>query len=108
MRWDQRQAHFWLVAGVAAVSLALSVRINEQARTRADARLFLVSLAPAAQAQAGYRTMPHSRTYLVYWRYDRNASWTLYPYGYRSQADAQRVADALCWRYGVETFIGWR
>jgi class 3 adenylate cyclase len=50
LSWDQRQAHFWLVAGVAAVSLVLAVRINEQARTRADARLSLVSLAFIATA----------------------------------------------------------
>src|SRR5262249_4707360 len=50
LRWDQRQAHFWLVAGVAAVSLALAVRINGQARVRADARLSLVSLAFIASA----------------------------------------------------------
>jgi class 3 adenylate cyclase/GAF domain-containing protein len=50
LRWDQRQAHFWLVAIAAAVSLALAVRVNEQARTRSDARLFLVSLAFIATA----------------------------------------------------------
>ncbi|HEY2950057.1 MAG TPA: adenylate/guanylate cyclase domain-containing protein [Micromonosporaceae bacterium] len=50
LRWDQHQAHFWLVAGAAAVSLGLAVRINEQARTRSDARLFLVSLAFIASA----------------------------------------------------------
>jgi adenylate cyclase len=50
VRWDQHPAHFWLVAGVSAVSLGLAVRINEQARTRADARLMLVSLAFIATA----------------------------------------------------------
>jgi class 3 adenylate cyclase len=43
--WEDHGAHLWLVAGVAAVSLALAARVNEQARTRSDARLFLVSLA---------------------------------------------------------------
>lgn len=45
VRWEDHRAHFWLVAGVAAVSLGLAARINEQARARSDARLFLVSLA---------------------------------------------------------------
>lgn len=50
LRWDQHQAHFWLVAGAAVASLVLAVRINEQARTRSDARLFMVSLAFIASA----------------------------------------------------------
>jgi class 3 adenylate cyclase len=50
VRWEDHRAHLWLVAGVAAISLGLSVRINEQARTRSDARLFLVSLAFIAVA----------------------------------------------------------
>ncbi|WP_222598316.1 adenylate/guanylate cyclase domain-containing protein [Lentzea tibetensis] len=45
VHWEDHPAHFWLVAGVAAVSLALAARVNEQARARQDARLFLVSLA---------------------------------------------------------------
>jgi class 3 adenylate cyclase len=36
--------HFGLVVGVAAVNVALGVRMSEVARRRADARLFLVSL----------------------------------------------------------------
>ncbi len=43
--WEDHTAHLWLVAGVAAVSLGLAARVNEQARARSDARLFLVSLA---------------------------------------------------------------
>jgi class 3 adenylate cyclase len=45
VRWEDHQVHLWLVAAVAAISLGLSIRINEQARGRSDARLFLVSLA---------------------------------------------------------------
>jgi class 3 adenylate cyclase len=45
VRWEDHRAHLWLVAGAAVISLLLSVRINEHARTRSDARLFLVSSA---------------------------------------------------------------
>src|SRR5688572_14726343 len=37
--------HFWLVAGVALINVALANRISEEAARRRDARLFLVSLA---------------------------------------------------------------
>ena len=36
--------HFGLVVAVAAVNVALGVRMSEESRRRADARLFLVSL----------------------------------------------------------------
>ncbi|WP_285753727.1 adenylate/guanylate cyclase domain-containing protein [Lentzea sp. NBRC 105346] len=45
VRWEDHRSHFWLVAAVAMISLGLAARINEQARARRDARLFLVSLA---------------------------------------------------------------
>lgn len=48
--WEQHHAHFGLVLGAAALSLALGARVNEQARRRSDARLFLVSLAFLAAA----------------------------------------------------------
>src|SRR3989440_6958889 len=43
--WQHQPAHFWLVLTVAAVNVALAVVINEAARRRSDARLFLVALA---------------------------------------------------------------
>lgn len=43
--WEDHVSHFWLVAGVAVISVLLSLRIGEEARRRVDARLFLVSLA---------------------------------------------------------------
>ncbi|MET9634432.1 adenylate/guanylate cyclase domain-containing protein [Lentzea sp. NPDC006480] len=45
LRWEDHRTHFWLVAGAAVISTGLAARINEQARARSDARLFLVSLA---------------------------------------------------------------
>ena len=42
--WEHHAGHFGLVVAVAAVNLALGVRVSEVARRRADARLFLVSL----------------------------------------------------------------
>jgi class 3 adenylate cyclase len=44
LRWEDHPSHFWLVAAAAAVSFGLGARVNEQARIRSDARLFLVSL----------------------------------------------------------------
>jgi class 3 adenylate cyclase len=49
-RWEHHPSHFWLVLGVAAVNVALGAAINEAARRRTDARLFLVSLAFSASA----------------------------------------------------------
>ena len=43
--WPHQPAHFWLVLTVAAVNVALAIVINEAARRRSDARLFLVALA---------------------------------------------------------------
>ncbi len=43
--WEHHPSHFWLVVAVAGVNVALGARMNAAARTRADARLFLVSLA---------------------------------------------------------------
>jgi class 3 adenylate cyclase len=42
--WEHHAGHFGLVVAVAAVNVALGVRMSEVARLRADARLFLVSL----------------------------------------------------------------
>jgi class 3 adenylate cyclase len=42
--WEHHAGHFGLVVAVAAVNVALGVRVSEVARRRADARLFLVSL----------------------------------------------------------------
>ena len=42
--WENHKAHFWLVFLVAAVSAALGLLMNEAARRRRDARVFLVSL----------------------------------------------------------------
>jgi class 3 adenylate cyclase len=44
-RWENHQAHFWLVLVTAAVCLVLAVAITEGARRRRDARLLLIGLA---------------------------------------------------------------
>ena len=44
-RWEHHPSHFWLVLATAAVAAALGWAIGTAARRRADARLFLVSLA---------------------------------------------------------------
>ena len=44
-RWENQQAHFWLVLGAAALATALGWAISVAARRRRDARLFLISLA---------------------------------------------------------------
>jgi class 3 adenylate cyclase len=49
-RWEHHPSHFWLVLAVAAVNVALGAIINEAARRRTDARLFLVSLAFSVSA----------------------------------------------------------
>ena len=43
--WEHHPAHFWLVLGTAAVSVALAYVTNEAASRHGDARIFLVSLA---------------------------------------------------------------
>lgn len=48
--WEHHPAHFWLVLGTAAIAAALGWAIGVTARRRADARLFLVSLAFVAAA----------------------------------------------------------
>jgi adenylate cyclase len=48
--WEHHPAHFWLVLGIAAVSVALGALTSEAATRRSDARLFLVSLAFLASA----------------------------------------------------------
>jgi class 3 adenylate cyclase len=42
--WEHHPSHFWLVLGVALVSVALGLATNSAARQRGDARVFLVSL----------------------------------------------------------------
>jgi adenylate cyclase len=44
-RWENQQAHFWLVLGAAALATALGWAVSVAARRRRDARLFLISLA---------------------------------------------------------------
>jgi adenylate cyclase len=44
-RWENQQAHFWLVLGAAAVATALGWAVSVAARRRRDARLVLISLA---------------------------------------------------------------
>jgi adenylate cyclase len=48
--WEHHPSHFWLVLATAAVNVALAYLTNEAANRRADARLFLVSLAFLASA----------------------------------------------------------
>jgi adenylate cyclase len=43
--WEHHPAHFWLVLAAAVTNCALAVLTGDAARRRADARLFLVSLA---------------------------------------------------------------
>jgi class 3 adenylate cyclase len=50
VHWEHHPAHFWLVLGVSAVSVALGALTSEAATRRGDARLFLVSLAFLASA----------------------------------------------------------
>jgi adenylate cyclase len=48
--WESHPAHFWLVLTAAASSVVLGVAVSTAARSRRDARLFLVSLAFLASA----------------------------------------------------------
>ncbi|HEU4426524.1 MAG TPA: adenylate/guanylate cyclase domain-containing protein, partial [Pilimelia sp.] len=50
LHWQHGPSHFWLVLAVAATAVLLGVWISAAARRRADARLFLVSLAFLASA----------------------------------------------------------
>jgi len=50
VHWEHHPAHFWLVLGGSAVSVALGGVTSEAATRRGDARLFLVSLAFLASA----------------------------------------------------------
>lgn len=50
VRWQHHPAHFWLVLGAAALSVALAYATGTAARRRNDARVFLVSLAFLAAA----------------------------------------------------------
>ena len=45
VHWEHHPAHFWLVLGTASLAAALGWAIGVTARRRADARLFLVSMA---------------------------------------------------------------
>jgi adenylate cyclase len=48
--WHDSTSHFWLVVSVAAINIGLGARMSAAARSREDARLFLVSLAFLASA----------------------------------------------------------
>ena len=48
--WEDHPTHFWLVLAAAVTSIVLAVVTGDTARRRADARLFLVSLAFLAAA----------------------------------------------------------
>jgi len=50
LRWENHEAHFWLVSGVAAINVVLALRIVDEAGSRRDGRLFLVALAFFASA----------------------------------------------------------
>jgi class 3 adenylate cyclase len=50
VRWEHHPSHFWLVLAAAATSAALALQTSGIALRRADARLFLVSLAFLAAA----------------------------------------------------------
>ncbi len=45
VRWEHHPSHFWLVLAAALVSAALAFQTSGIALRRADARLFLISLA---------------------------------------------------------------
>ena len=45
VHWEHRPSHFWLVLASAALAAGLGWAVGTAARRRADARLFLVSLA---------------------------------------------------------------
>ncbi len=50
LHWEHQPSHFWLVLGVAGLNVVLGLVVSEVARQRADARLFLVSMALLASA----------------------------------------------------------
>jgi len=50
LRWENHDAHLWLVLATAVVNLLIAVAMNAEAGRRQDARLFLVSMAFAAAA----------------------------------------------------------
>jgi class 3 adenylate cyclase len=50
LRWENHDAHFWLVLATAGINVVLAVGMNAEAVRRGDARLFLVSMAFAAAA----------------------------------------------------------
>jgi adenylate cyclase len=44
-RWQERQAHFWIVLSVGVLNAALALVVSEAGRRRRDARLLLIGLA---------------------------------------------------------------
>jgi class 3 adenylate cyclase len=48
--WEHHPSHFWLVLGTAGINVALAYLTNDAASRRADARVFLLSLAFLASA----------------------------------------------------------
>jgi class 3 adenylate cyclase len=71
---EHHGVHFGLVVGVAAVNVALGVRMSEVSRQRADARLFLVSL--VFLSSAGFLLLHALATPQVL-LYGRNAGFTI-------------------------------
>lgn len=71
---EHHAIHFGLVVGVAAVNVALGVRMSEVSRQRADARLFLVSL--VFLSSAGFLLLHALATPQVL-LYGRNAGFTI-------------------------------
>ena len=58
-RWEHHPSHFWLVLAAAVTNVVLAVVTGDAARRRADARLFLVSL--AFLSAAGFLGAPRAR-----------------------------------------------
>jgi len=50
VRWEDRLAHLWLVAGAAGVSVVLAATVGDAARRHDDARLTLIAMAFGAAA----------------------------------------------------------
>jgi adenylate cyclase len=71
---EHHGVHFGLVVGVAAVNVALGVRMSEVSRQRADARLFLVSL--VFLSSAGFLLLHALATPQVL-LYGRNTGFTI-------------------------------
>jgi adenylate cyclase len=93
--WENHAAHFWLVFGAAALSVALGATVSAAARRRRDARLFLASLAfMSAAAFLGLHALATPCVLL-----GKNAGFELAtPIGL---ALAAAFAAASAWEYGA-------